>query len=73
MKYILTPKGIYDFENSTYYYFDGKVKVIPYCEDYENMPYNCQTFDNEDDLVRYFENTFGGTFPLKLFKFLYRR
>ena len=73
MKYILTPKGIYDLENSTYYYLNGKVEVTCHCKEYEKMPYNCRTFDNEDDLIRYFENTFGGIFPLKLFKFLYRR
>lgn len=73
MKYILTSKGIYDIENSTYYYLNGEVEVICHCEEYEKMPHSCKTFYNEDDLVRYFEDTFGGIFPLRLFKLLYRR
>lgn len=51
MKYIRTPIGIYDLENSIFYDFDGLCKYhISHCEYYENNPDECKTSDLLEEL-----------------------
>lgn len=51
MKYIRTPIGIYDLENSVFYDFDGLCKYhISHCEYYENNPEDCKTSDTIEEL-----------------------
>lgn len=51
MKYIRTPIGIYDLENSVWFDFDGLCKYhISHCEYYENNPDECKTSDLLEEL-----------------------
>ena len=51
MKWIRTPIGIYDLENSVLYDFDGLCKYhISHCEYYENNPDECRTSDLLEEL-----------------------
>lgn len=51
MKYIRTPIGIYDLENSIFYDFDGLCKYhISHCEYYENNPDECIVSDLLEEL-----------------------
>lgn len=51
MKYIRTPIGIYDLENSIFYDFDGLCKYhISHCEYYENNPDECKSSDLLEEL-----------------------
>ena len=58
MKYIRTPIGIYDLENSVFYDFDGLCKYhISHCEYYENNPEDCKTSDTIEELCDEFVMT----------------
>lgn len=50
MKYIRTKDGIYDLEKSLFYFFDGCVKVVSHCEQFEENSDNCKATDTIEEL-----------------------